>query len=69
MTISEQNKQEAERISTIYENAIFDTYDSIHCAIQDRQSVLEALSIYDPYYVGDEIKNLTEQINYLKSKL
>jgi len=88
MTISEQNKQEAEKVLMKIENtsinfpyidsedgqcigAGYMTYESaVKLSIQDRQSVLEALD----KFIGDELVtemqvNLTEQINYLKSKL
>ena len=81
MKITEQNKQEAEKVIEMYWNNLpvnLEFYFSINCAIQDRQSVLEAMQhIYrftlanDPQFpiVSEQIENLTEQIEYLQSKL
>jgi len=85
MQITEQNKQEAEKVVGLYSitvprldigNNISETLNpiiAINSAIQDRQSVLEALdkirNSLNYSEVTNEINNLTEQINYLKSKL
>lgn len=82
MTISEQNKQEAEKVYWYYGKClgIEMTYkEAIQCAIQDRQSVLEYATKqrekYNRYHdnididILKEITNLNEQINYLKNKL
>jgi len=90
MQVTEQNKQEAEKVVEKYrpyvisspwidDDEIPDIY-IIKCAIQDRQSVLDyAKKVYkvakenatESTYlpIKTEITNLTEQINYLKSKL
>lgn len=85
--ITEEQKQEADSVVEKY--SPFTTYEymgdwcddiksSINCAIQDRQSVLDALqkayNIGDVYnatcdYIDDEIQSLNAQITYLKSKL
>jgi hypothetical protein len=85
MQISEQNKQEAEKIITtinailIYnEGVIVTKHFVIECAIQDRQSVLEAFKKSDTHhwnnkliteYFNQQIQSLTEQIEFLKTKL
>ena len=81
MQISEQNKQEAEKVVIKYGLLMIEYIPlsfkkkATQCAIQDRQSVLEALEkvkdfiAYPSGKVGYEITNLTEQIEYLKSKL
>lgn len=82
MQVSEQNKQEAEKVIKLY-LPIATEYNTFHnhhfvcpkkaykAAIQDRQSVLEALQKIrvNTLSLDREITNLTEQINYLKSKL
>lgn len=75
MTISEQNKQKAEKVLEVYKwtstedgitAPISDKYATIY-AIQDRQSVLEAIkNIINDNGINeidltDEITNLTEQ--------
>jgi len=87
MQVTEQNKQEAEKVvekhtfvsqiqrigisKNVYQQT--NKIDAINHAIQDRQSVLEAL-----YKVGciecqseheELLYNINEQINYLQSKL
>jgi hypothetical protein len=78
MNISEQNKQEAEKVVEMYRIINGDRWNVYHvdCAIQDRQSVLEAmqqllehLQMSSKFAIQLRISNLTEQINYLKSKL
>jgi hypothetical protein len=78
MQVSEQNKQDAEKVITtinailIYnEGVIVTKHFVIECAIQDRQSVLEEFKKipYPSNYVGYKIQSLTEQIEYLKNKL
>jgi len=66
MQITEQNKQEAEKVIENYR-----TCNVIEAAIQDRQSVLEEFKKipYPSNYVGYKIQSLTEQIEYLKTKL
>ena len=84
MNISEQNKKEAEKVVSLYkwtstEDGITSPISEViayNCAIQDRQSVLEALrkirsntmSARD-MIIDNNITNLTSQIEYLKSKL
>jgi len=71
MNISEQNKQEAEKVVRTYSaTSEGNTYTYIN-AIQDRQSVLEEFKKipYPSNYVGYKIQSLTEQIEYLKNKL
>lgn len=77
MNIAEQNKHEADNVLLKY-YFIEDDIDMLNCAIQDRQSVLYMLNkindkTAEPNVVDEaielEITNLTEQINYLKSKL
>jgi hypothetical protein len=78
MQITESNTQEAEKVITtinailIYnEGVIVTKHFVIECAIQDRQSVLEEFKKipYPSNYVGYKIQSLTEQIEYLKTKL
>jgi len=73
MQVSEQNKQEAEKVADNILSFIFRTSTNteiMQLAIQDRQSVLEATKKIDhDYNLSTEITNLTEQIEYLKSKL
>ena len=86
MQITEQNKQEAEKVLMFYVKYVDQTrinkhdnqpeINAINCAIQNRQSVLEALrkirsntmSARD-MIIDNNITNLTSQIEYLKSKL
>jgi hypothetical protein len=81
MQVTEQNKQEAEKVVEMYRPHAH-TWDCywdepltdihvINCAIQDRLSVLEEFKKipYPSNYVGYKIQSLTEQIEYLKSKL
>jgi hypothetical protein len=73
MQITEQNKQEAEKVVEMYRLINGDRWNVYHveCAIQDRQSVLEEFKKipYPSNYVGYKIQSLTEQIEFLKSKL
>jgi len=93
MQVSEENKQEAEKVREKYIQAqkmkliyygqnfpqSFEMVDmSYHCAIQDRQSVLDnnlkmisqlMKSKKAVIALSTENRNLTEQIEYLKSKL
>lgn len=83
MQITESNKQEAENVYWYYGKCLgiqMEYKEAIKCAIQDRQSVLEEnesvlqmLKIHGDLRVilpiSERITNLTEQINYLKSKL
>ena len=80
MNITEEQKQEADRIVEIYNRNVLyietDFEQSINCAIQDRQSVLEAmtellnsLQMSSKFAIQLRINNLTNQIEYLKSKL
>jgi len=83
MEISEQNKQEADKVITtinailIYnEGVIVTKHFVIECAIQDRLSVLDLAKVAVQTCTDEttnwwekEITNLTEQIEYLKSKL
>ncbi len=93
MQVTEQNKQEAEKVVEMYRGnhfikpqfwgqqniqSLYIQSSAIQCAIQDRQSVLEALKyshkLSNPsesvwHHLKREITNLTEQIEYLKSKL
>jgi hypothetical protein len=73
MQVSEQNKQEAEKVVEMYRLINGDRWNVYHveCAIQDRQSVLEEFKKipYPSNYEGYKIQSLTEQIEYLKSKL
>jgi hypothetical protein len=68
MQVTEQNKQEAEKVVEKYQTLSF---YAISCAIINRQSVLEEFKKipYPSNYVGYKIQSLTEQIEYLKSKL
>lgn len=80
--ITEEQKQEAEKVIKLYLSHVPDTfnqeyYHATNCAIQDRLSVLEEVNIiYNSleqcnmnYNIHERITNLTEQIEYLKSKL
>jgi hypothetical protein len=72
--ISESNKQEAEKVVDKYYWIFGDGYlgnQHILISIQDRQSVLEEFKKvpYPSNYEGYKIQSLTEQIEYLKSKL
>ena len=79
--ITEEQKQEADRIVEKYipyshgHNDATSYHYATHCAIQDRQSVLDEV-----YYMRDlnnrqssvvekRIQSITNQIDYLKSKL
>jgi hypothetical protein len=71
MNISEQNKQEAEKVVEKYQTLSF---YAISCAIINRQSVLDAFR--NEFLKGNAdlhdssiLTNLTQQITYLKSKL
>lgn len=77
--ISEENKQEADKVVKKYGEPTFFMGDlDINCAIQDRQSVLEDLNEAYRYinyedkienFLSERIQNLTQQIEYLKSKI
>jgi hypothetical protein len=81
--ITEEQKQEADIVITtinamlMYNEGIIVTYKFIvELAIQDRQSVLEAmtellnsLQMSSKFAIQLRINNLTNQIEYLKSKL
>jgi hypothetical protein len=80
MQVSEQNKQEAEKvvegIKKIFHTLGEDFPVFYELAIQDRQSVLEAmqqllehLQMSSKFAIQLRITNLTEQIEYLKTKL
>ena len=79
--ITEEQKQEADRIVEKYipyshgHNDATSYHYATHCAVQDRQSVLDEV-----YYMRDlnnrqssvvekRIQSLTNQLEYLKSKL
>ena len=88
--ITEEVKKEADSVCEKYylinkvvidkaTDAYLSRMMSVHCAIQDRQSVLEELNnyaskvttngtIYEKYY-ENRLLNLTQQIEYLKSKI
>jgi hypothetical protein len=71
MQITEQNKQEAEKVVRTYSaTSEGHTYTYLN-AIQDRLFVLEEFKKipYPSNYVGYKIQSLTEQIEYLKTKL
>lgn len=78
--ITEEQKQEADRIVEIYNRNVLyietDFEQSISCAIQDRQSVLEEVKLmplivnkWYTIYKNERIQSLTNQISYLKSKI
>lgn len=77
--ITEEQKQEADRIVEKYYWIFGDGYlgnQHILIAIQDRKSVLEAmtellnsLQMSSKFAIQLRINNLTNQISYLKSKL
>jgi hypothetical protein len=71
MQITEQNKQEAEKVVRTYSSTSDGHIYTYINAIQDRQSVLEEFKKipYPSNYVGYKIQSLTEQIEYLKTKL
>lgn len=86
MNITEEQKQEADRIVEKYyeycqgrwvggiNKCERQVLNATHCAIQDRQSVLDVLkkvadtTIVDKA-VNNEIQSITSQITYLKSKI
>lgn len=80
MNITEEQKQEAdmivEKLKQTYLGSTLHKSDLHFLAIQDRQSVLEVVkmsyntcrSAYNEYW-ENEIKSLTNQIIYLKSKI
>lgn len=79
MEYTEEVKKEADSVVKKYKylyDVIHTEVDAIRCAIQDRQSVLD--KIYQliekklfivSKEVMNEIQSLTQQINYLKSKI
>ncbi len=78
--ITEEQKQEADRILEIYRLTTYGSIDTIRNAIQDRQSVLEDnKSVFEMlklhgdiricWPIHERIQSLTNQIIYLKSKL
>jgi hypothetical protein len=84
MQVSEQNKQEAEKVYSTYYNlwlyssSMMNNETIVTFAIQDRQSVLDnnlkmisqlMKSKKAVIALSTENRNLTEQIEYLKSKL
>jgi len=83
MQVSEQNKQEAEKVITtinailIYNEGVIVTKHFVfECAIQERQSILDLAKVAvqtctdeTTNWWENEITNLTEQIEFLKSKL
>jgi hypothetical protein len=71
MQVSESNKQEADKVVRTYSATSEGNTITYINAIQDRQSVLEEFKKipYPSNYVGYKIQSLTEQIEYLKSKL
>ena len=80
MNITEEQKQEADRILEIYRLTTYGSIDTIRNAIQDRQSVLEEnksmlemIKLHGTERIRmpllDRIQSLTNQISYLKSKL
>ncbi len=71
---TERNKQEAEKLIQMYkefQHSVNPEYWATQNAIVNRQSVLEEFKKipYPSNYVGYKIQSLTEQIEYLKSKL
>ncbi len=81
MNITEEQNKEADRIVEKHELinlGVTTTSTAIHHAIQDRQSVLEVVrkafnrtssSKGFNHYFDDEIQSLTNQIEYLKTKI
>ncbi len=84
MNITEEQKQEADRIVEKYKNNYILDHNiigggkpnRIQSAIQDRQSVLELarkinteLDFAFGYNLDSEIQSLTNQIDYLKTKI
>lgn len=88
MNITEEQKQEADRIVEKYyeycqgrwvggiNKCERQVLNATHCAIQDRQSVLELarkinteLDFAFGYNLDSEIQSLTNQIDYLKTKI
>jgi hypothetical protein len=79
MQVSESNKKEADKVLEIhYNTSDINIKQAIRHTIQDRQSVLEAFKKSDTHhwnnkliteYFNQQIQSLTEQIEYLKSKL
>lgn len=79
MQITEQNKQEAEKVLWNYGKYLgiqMEYKEATNCAIQDRQSVLEAMQMVvfandtmTEIYIKQKTESLTEQIEFLKSKL
>lgn len=81
--ITEEQKQEADSVITtinamlMYNEGIIVTYKFIvELAIQDRQSVLEEVKLmplivnkWYTIYKNERIQSVTNQIEYLKSKL
>ena len=80
MNITEEQKQEADRILEIYRLTTYGSIDTIRNAIQDRQSVLEEnksmlemIKLHGTERIRmpllDRIQSLTNQIEYLKTKI
>lgn len=76
MEYTEEVKKEADSVVKKYKylyDVIHTEVDAIRCAIQDRQSVLDKVLYLKEYYPRIElhvqIQSLTQQIDYLKSKL
>lgn len=78
--ITEEQKQEADRIVEIYRLTTYGSIDTIRNAIQDRQSVLEEnksmlemIKLHGTERIRmpllDRIQSLTNQIEYLKTKI
>lgn len=78
--ITEEQKQEADRILEIYRLTTYGSIDTIRNAIQDRQSVLEEnksmlemIKLHGTERIRmpllDRIQSLTNQIEYLKTKI
>jgi hypothetical protein len=68
--ITIEQKKEADEVILKYTSLTSNSCEDIHCAIQDRQSVLEAFkkTNVDGFFIP-EIQSLTNQISYLKSKI
>ena len=80
MNITEEQKQEADRIVEKYRLTTYGSIDTIRNAIQDRQSVLEEnksmlemIKLHGTERIRmpllDRIQSLTNQIEYLKTKI
>lgn len=76
MEYTEEVKKEADSVVKKYKylyDVIHTEVDAIRCAIQDRQSVLDKVLYLKEYYPRIElhvqIQSLTQQIEYLQSKI